>query len=65
MRMILLVTLGLVLFLASAGCDSDRPDPKKPVTITMWHNYGGQMQSVMDELIDELTVLSGGKKALS
>src|SRR5690554_3243197 len=64
MRMILLVTLGLVLFLASAGCDSDRPDPKKPVTITMWHNYGGQMQSVMDELIDEFNSTVGREKGI-
>jgi multiple sugar transport system substrate-binding protein len=62
--MILLVTLGLVLFLASAGCDSDRPDPKKPVTITMWHNYGGQMQSVMDELIDEFNSTVGREKGI-
>ena len=31
------------------------------MTITLWHNYGGQMQSVMDELVDEFNSTVGGK----
>ncbi|HHU51456.1 MAG TPA: extracellular solute-binding protein [Firmicutes bacterium] len=46
------------------GCDSVKLDPKKPVTITMWHNYGGQMQSAMDELIDEFNSTIGRKKGV-
>lgn len=30
----------------------------------MWHNYGGQMQSVMDELIDEFNSTIGRKKGI-
>ena len=46
------------------GCDNVKLDPKKPVTITMWHNYGGQMQSAMDELIDEFNSTIGRKKGV-
>src|SRR5690554_4611832 len=46
------------------GCDSVELNPKSPVTITMWHNYGGQMQSVMDELIDEFNSTIGRKKGI-
>ncbi|MCI5563217.1 MAG: ABC transporter substrate-binding protein, partial [Intestinimonas massiliensis] len=28
-------------------------DPKHPVTLTLWHNFGGQMQATMDALVDE------------
>src|SRR5690554_6317206 len=56
------MTLCVALFVSTIGCDSERPDPKKPVTITMWHNYGGQMQSAMDELIDEFNSTVGREK---
>ena len=46
------------------GCGSQKPDPKNPVAITMWHNYGGQMQGVMDELIDEFNSTLGRKKGV-
>jgi multiple sugar transport system substrate-binding protein len=39
-------------------------NPKQPVTITMWHHYGGQMQSVMDKLIDEFNTTIGRKKGV-
>ena len=28
-------------------------NPKDPITLTLWHNYGGQMKDTMDEMIDE------------
>lgn len=57
----LICILTAILFI---GCDREKLDPKKPVTITMWHNYGGQMQSAMDELIDEFNSTIGRKKGV-
>ena len=59
--LLLLCLLTAFLFM---GCDRVKLDPKKPVTITMWHNYGGQMQSAMDELIDEFNSTIGRKKGV-
>jgi len=47
-----------------AGCGSDGLDPKNPVAITMWHNYGGQMQSTMDSLVDEFNNTIGREKGI-
>lgn len=56
--------LGMMMAFLVFGCGGMKLDPKNPVTITMWHNYGGQMQSVMDELIDEFNSSIGRKKGV-
>jgi multiple sugar transport system substrate-binding protein len=45
------ITVGLLAaVLLGSGCGaSDKPE----ITLTMWHNYGGQMKEVMDELVSE------------
>ncbi len=46
----------ILLFLASLfGCGASEYglDPSDPITVTMWHNYGGQMKDTMDALITE------------
>lgn len=49
-----------------AACESeDRPSPNNPVTLTMWHNYGGAMQSAMDSLIDEFNSTVGKDKGIT
>lgn len=58
------IILGIILLYSVTGCDKLKLDPKNPVTITMWHNYGGQMQNVMDELIDEFNSSIGRKKGV-
>lgn len=49
------VILHLIFSILFFGCGSTQVelDPKNPVTITMWHNYGGQMKDTMDALIEE------------
>ena len=60
---VLIFTLLLVLILSS--CKSSNPlDPKKPVTLTIWHNYGGQMKNLMDEMIDEFNRTIGADKGI-
>lgn len=39
-------------------------DPDNPVTITMWHNYGGQMKDTMDALIAEFNNTLGRERGI-
>lgn len=59
--------VGVAMFsilLCGCGAESVRLNPKTPLTLTLWHNYGGQMQSTMDELIDEFNMTVGREKGI-
>jgi len=61
------IALFLILALSAcalAGCSGIKLDPKKPITLTMWHNYGGDMQQTMDLLIDEFNGTVGKEKGI-
>ena len=59
----LTLTLGCVATLSS--CKNEGPlDPDNPVTLTMWHNYGGDMQASMDYLIDQFNSTVGKEKGI-
>ncbi len=58
--MLCLVMLGSIL----AGCQKSPLDPKTPVTLNMWHNYGGDMQEMMDTLIDQFNSTAGKEKGI-
>ena len=48
-----------------SGCGDTSPlDPKEPVTLTMWHNYGGDMQQAMDYLIDQFNSTVGKERGI-
>jgi multiple sugar transport system substrate-binding protein len=48
-----------------SGCGKQEPlDPKTPVTLTMWHNFGGDMQQSMDALIDEFNATVGKEEGV-
>ena len=57
----LLLPIGLLFGCAGSGI---RLDPKNPLTITLWHNYGGQMQNTMDKLVDEFNITVGREKGI-
>ena len=57
----LLLLAGLLSGCASSGV---KLDPKNPVTVTMWHNYGGDMQQTMDVLIDEFNSTVGKEQGI-
>ncbi len=62
-----LTILFLFVIFLLVGCRSGNEtklDPKNPVTVTMWHNYGGQMQSTMDELVDQFNDTIGREKGI-
>ncbi|MFA6948845.1 MAG: extracellular solute-binding protein, partial [Eubacteriales bacterium] len=58
-----LLTIGAVLL---TGCqDTKSPlNPKYPTTITMWHNYGGEMQTSMTVLVDSFNAGAGKEKGI-
>lgn len=57
--------LCLLCSLLLAGCGTGNGlDPKNPITLTMWHNFGGDMQKTMDELIDEFNGTVGKEQGI-
>ena len=61
----LILTVVLLLSALLTGCSDSSPlDPKDPVTLTMWHNYGGDMQATMDYLIDQFNSTVGKEKGI-
>jgi multiple sugar transport system substrate-binding protein len=47
------------------SCKADESlDPRNPVTLTMWHNFGGGMQQTMDFLIDEFNATLGRERGI-
>ena len=59
-----LILVSLLLCTLFAGCSKSALTPKDPVTLTMWHNYGGDMQATMDFLIDEFNSTVGKKEGI-
>ena len=60
---IVLMALLLSLLLCACG-QSSKLNPKNPVTLKLWHNFGGQMQATMDELIEEFNATVGKEKGI-
>ena len=66
MKKFFLLILTMTLLLGCfVGCEDSSPlDPDSPVTLTMWHNYGGHMQSAMDYLIDQFNSTVGKEQGI-
>lgn len=55
----------IICTLLLTGCKSDELlSVKSPVTINLWHNYGGLMKDTMDNLIDEFNDTEGKEKGI-
>lgn len=59
-----LVTALLLSVLLSACGQTSNLNPKNPVTLTLWHNFGGQIQATMDEQIEEFNATVGKEKGV-
>jgi multiple sugar transport system substrate-binding protein len=62
MKKTVLVLICITMFtMMLSGCSDEKKatNPDNPVTITMWHNFGGDMQTTMDTLIDEFNATTG------
>ena len=63
-KMICIAVCVLICCTALLGCTAGPLDPGNPVTVTLWHNYGGQMKTTMDELVDEFNSTVGHEKGI-
>lgn len=53
-KTIKVLCLLLMFILLLTACNKEEgPSPDNPVTLTLWHNFGGQMQTTMDGLVEE------------
>lgn len=59
------IVMVLILLPISAGCDnSAKVNSKNPITLTLWHNYGGQLKDTMDSMVDEFNDTVGKEKGI-
>jgi multiple sugar transport system substrate-binding protein len=58
-----IILLLLLTFITGYGRDS-LLNPNDPVIITLWHNYGGQMEKSMNDLVDEFNSNVGIKQGI-
>ena len=65
-KRIILAGLCLCLFAGMlAGCGTKEPlDNKNPVTLTMWHVFGSQTDSPMNDMVDEFNKTVGKDKGV-
>ena len=59
---VVLILMGAFL---AAGCENLKTtNSHNPTTITLWHNYGGQLKETTDEMIDEFNETVGKKEGI-
>lgn len=63
-RIVLIAVLVTSVVLLSACGQKSGLDPKNPVTLTLWHNFGGQMQATMDTQVREFNATLGKEKGI-
>ncbi len=59
-----IVLLLYIILLLSACAAKGRLNPNDPVTLTLWHNFGGQMQATMDEQVREFNATVGKERGV-
>ena len=59
-KFVTLLMIFIVIAASVSGCvNQTNPDPKHPVTLTMWHVYGSQTKSPLNDAIDEFNKTVG------
>jgi multiple sugar transport system substrate-binding protein len=61
---ILTIIAVLLAALLTSCAKSGLPDPKDPLTLTLWHTYGEPMGTAMDELVDEFNGTIGARQGI-
>lgn len=56
--------LPVVVFLSLSACSDSPLDPAHPVTLTLWHVYGAQTYSPMNELVDRFNWTVGKERGI-
>ncbi len=60
----LLLAVSVMAALLSGCAAQDKLDPKSPVTLTMWHVFGSQTESPMNDMVDEFNNSVGREKGI-
>lgn len=63
MKRFLTILLCLALLLSAAGCKTAREE--QPITLTIWHVYGGQTDSPLNDLIEEFNRTVGKEQNIA
>ncbi len=61
----LITTLALTAFCFSGCSNKTKPDADNPVTLTMWHVYGSQTKSPLNDAIDEFNDTVGRENGVT
>lgn len=57
------VVIIVAILSTMAGCGKSQ-SRKEPITLTIWHVYGGQTDSPLNDLIDEFNGTEGKKEGI-
>lgn len=63
-KLILIVVVLLLIPIVILTVSLLKIHNKNPITLTLWHNYGGQMKETMDEMIEEFNGTVGVKEGI-
>ena len=63
-KLLALLLISALLCGALAGCSSSPLDPQNPVTLTMWHVYGSNTESPLNDIIKEFNSTVGKEKGI-
>jgi len=55
----------LLLLLTGCAGSSAKLGPKNPVTLTMWHVFGSQTESPMNDMVEEFNHTAGKEKGIT
>ena len=61
----LILALAITAVCLSGCSDKTRPDPDNPITLTMWHVYGSQTKSPLNDAIDEFNDTVGRENGVT
>ncbi len=65
-KLIALILTFAIAAVCLSGCsDKTKPDADNPVTLTMWHVYGSQTKSPLNDAIDEFNDTVGREKGVT
>ena len=62
-RKVISVVIIVAILSTMAGCGKSQ-SRKEPITLTIWHVYGGQTDSPLNDLIDEFNGTEGKKEGI-
>ena len=63
-KLFLFALLCLVLLVAGCGDDTSKLNPNNPVTLNMWHVYGSQTKSPLNDAIQRFNETEGNQKGV-